>query len=154
MSIDQSTLSPLAPLEVTSSGITTTRYYAFTALQTHAPAGLKPGVSSYLRVGSRARAVLLGVFAADCVAEVGGITLQAWRHVPPHFNMQTAINTSVSMMLAVIGGILIAVLVTFAGYAFRGNPDLPASMQLALRAGLRHHADRTRLGCCDDRPVA
>jgi hypothetical protein len=32
-------------------------------------------------------------------------------------------------------GILIAVLVTFAGYAFRGNPDLPASMQLALRAG-------------------
>jgi hypothetical protein len=78
-------------------------------------------VSSYLRVGSRARAVLLGVFAADCVAEVGGITPQAWRHVPSHFNMQTAINTSVSMMLAVGGGILSAVLVTLAGYAFRAT---------------------------------
>jgi hypothetical protein len=92
-------------------------------------------VTSYLRIGSRARAVLLGVFAADCVAEVGGITLQAWRHVPSHFNMQTPTNTSVSMMLAVGGGVLIAVLVTFAVYAFRGNLDLPASMQLALRAG-------------------
>ena len=92
-------------------------------------------VASYLRIGSRARAALLGVFAADCVAEVGGITLQAWRHVPSHFNLQTTVNRSVSMMLAVGGGILIAVLVTFAVYAFRGNPDLPPSMQLALRAG-------------------
>jgi hypothetical protein len=92
-------------------------------------------VSSYVRIGSRARRVLLGIFAADCVAEVGGITLQAWRHVPSHFNRQTTMDTSVSTMLAVGGGILIAVLVTFALYAFRGNPDLPASMGLALRAG-------------------
>ena len=44
-------------------------------------------------------------------------------------------DTLVSTMLAVGGGILIAVLVTFALYAFRGNPDLSASMRLALRAG-------------------
>jgi hypothetical protein len=92
-------------------------------------------VTSYLRIGSRARSALLGVFAADCVVEVGGITVQAWRHVPSHFNMQTPTNTAISMMLAVGGGILIAVLVAFAVAAFRGNPDLPPSMQLALRAG-------------------
>jgi hypothetical protein len=92
-------------------------------------------VTSYLRMGSRARAVLLAVFAADCVAEVGGITVQAWRHVPSHFNFETDTNRSVSMVLAVGGAVLIAVLATFAGYAFRGNPRLPASMQLALRAG-------------------
>ena len=92
-------------------------------------------VTSYLRVGPRTRSVLLGVFAVDCVAEVAGITVQAWRQVPSHFNMETATNTSVSMMLAAGGAVLIAVLVTFAVYAFRGDPDLPASMRLALRAG-------------------
>jgi hypothetical protein len=92
-------------------------------------------VTSYLRIGSRVRTVLLGVFAADCAAEVGGITLQAWRHVPSHFNRETATNSAVSTMLAVGGGILIAVLVAFAVHAFHGNAHLPASMRLALRAG-------------------
>jgi hypothetical protein len=92
-------------------------------------------VTSYLRVGDRLRAVLLGVFAADCVVEVAGITVQAWRHVPSHFNMQTPANTAVSMTLAVGGGVLIVVLVAFAVAAFRGNPELPPSMRLALRAG-------------------
>ena len=92
-------------------------------------------VTSYLRIGARTRAVLLGVFAADCVAEVAGITVQAWRHVPSHFNMETGLNTAVSMSLAVGGAILIAVLVTFAVFAFRGDPDAAPSMRLALRAG-------------------
>lgn len=39
-------------------------------------------VTSYLRVGTRLRSALLVVFAADCVVEVGGITLQAWRRCP------------------------------------------------------------------------
>ena len=92
-------------------------------------------VTRYLRIGSRARVALLGVFAADCVVEVAGITVQAWRHVPSHFNMQTPQNAAVSMMLAGGGAILVAVLVSLAVYAFRGNPSLPASMGLALRAG-------------------
>jgi len=92
-------------------------------------------VTSYLRIGARTRAVLLGVFAADCVAEVAGITVQAWRHVPSHFNMETALNRTVALSLAGGGGILIAVLVTFAVYAFRGDPDLAPGMRLALRAG-------------------
>jgi hypothetical protein len=92
-------------------------------------------VTSYLRIGTRLRTVLLAVFAADCVVEVAGITVQAWRHVPSHFNLQTPTNTGVAMMLAVGGGVLIVVLVTFASAAFRGNPALAPSMQLALRAG-------------------
>jgi len=92
-------------------------------------------VTSYLRVGDRVRRLLLGVFAVDCVAEVAGITVQAWRGVPSHFDMETPTNRAIAMMLAVGGGILIAVLVTFAVAAFRANPQLSPSMRLAERAG-------------------
>ncbi|WP_419993715.1 hypothetical protein [Streptomyces boninensis] len=92
-------------------------------------------VTSYLRIPERARAWLLGVFAVDCVVEVGGITLQAWRGVPSHFNRETAFNSAVATVLAVGGAVLVATLVAFAVRAFRGNPELPASMQLAQRAG-------------------
>jgi hypothetical protein len=92
-------------------------------------------VSSYLRMAPRLRTVLLGVFAVDCVAEVAGITVQAWRHVPSHFDFETPASAAVSMMLAVGGVVLIGVLVTFAVAAFRGDPELPPSMNLALRAG-------------------
>ena len=44
-------------------------------------------VTAYLRVGERLRTLLLVVFAADCVVEVGGITLQALRRVPSHLDM-------------------------------------------------------------------
>jgi hypothetical protein len=92
-------------------------------------------VTSYLRLADRLRTVLLLVFAADCVVEVGGITVQAWRRVPSHFNMSSAANRSVSMMLAVGGGILVATLTVFAVAALRGDPGQPPSMRLALRAG-------------------
>jgi len=92
-------------------------------------------VTSYLRIGTRTRILLLGVFAADCVVEVAAITGQAWRHVPSHFNMETPDNRAVSILLACGGGVLIAVLVTFAVAAFRGDPGTTPSMRLALRAG-------------------
>ncbi|MFF3560094.1 hypothetical protein ACFYXS_08665 [Streptomyces sp. NPDC002574] len=92
-------------------------------------------VTSYLRVGERRRAVLLAVFAADCVVETGGITLQAWRRVPSHLNMETGFDTAVSMTLAVGGGVLVVVLGAFAAAAFRHRPTGPAGMALALRSG-------------------
>ncbi|WP_432174429.1 hypothetical protein [Streptomyces sp. Tue6028] len=92
-------------------------------------------VTSYLRVGSRLRTVLLVVFAADCVVEVGGITLQAWRRVPSHLNMETGFDTAVSMTLAVGGGVLVVLLTVFAVASFRGRPTGPAGMPLALRSG-------------------
>ncbi|WP_433453023.1 hypothetical protein ACQPXS_33130 [Streptomyces sp. CA-142005] len=92
-------------------------------------------VTSYLRVGPRLRSALLLVFAADCVVEVGGITLQAWRRVPSHLNMETPFDTAVSMTLAVGGGVLVALLTVFAVASFRHRPTGPAGMPLAVRSG-------------------
>ncbi|MEU5183655.1 hypothetical protein AB0G49_26755 [Streptomyces longwoodensis] len=92
-------------------------------------------VTSYLRVGPRLRAALLGVFAADCVVEVGGITLQAWRGVPSHLDMETPFDTAVSLTLAVGGGVLVALLGVFAVASFRHRPTGPAGMPLAVRSG-------------------
>jgi hypothetical protein len=49
--------------------------------------------------------------------------------------MESPLNRTISMLLAVGGGVLIVVLVSFAIAAFRGNPALRPEMQLALRAG-------------------
>src|SRR3954469_13174353 len=92
-------------------------------------------VTSYLRLADRTRAVLLGVFAADCVVEVTGITVQAWRHVPSHFNDETPFDARIAYSLAVGGGVLIVVLGALAVIAFRGRIAAPPSMRLALRAG-------------------
>ncbi|MFJ5218933.1 hypothetical protein ACIP98_29990 [Streptomyces sp. NPDC088354] len=92
-------------------------------------------VTSYLRVAERRRTVLLTVFAADCVVETGGITLQAWRRVPSHLDMETGFDTAVSMTLAVGGGVLVVVLGAFAAAAFRHRPAGPAGMAPALRSG-------------------
>jgi hypothetical protein len=92
-------------------------------------------VSGYLRLSSRTRAVLLGVFAVDCVVEVTGITVQAWRHVPSHFNTQSAFDTVVAMSLAAGGVVLVIVLGSLAVTAFRGRVDGDQAMVLAVRAG-------------------
>ncbi|AOR31746.1 hypothetical protein BFF78_12395 [Streptomyces fodineus] len=92
-------------------------------------------VTSYLRIDPRLRSALLLVFAADCVAEVGGITLQAWRRVPSHLNMQTPFDTAVSMTLAAGGGVLVVLLMVFAVASFRHRPQGPADMPLAVRSG-------------------
>ncbi|MFF4252870.1 hypothetical protein ACFY1L_16825 [Streptomyces sp. NPDC001663] len=92
-------------------------------------------VTSYLRVSPRLRSLLLAVFAADCVVEVGGITLQAWRRVPSHLDMETPFDTAVSMTLAVGGGVLVVLLTVFAVASFRYRPTGPAGMALAVRSG-------------------
>ncbi|WNM36461.1 hypothetical protein RKE30_09605 [Streptomyces sp. Li-HN-5-11] len=92
-------------------------------------------VTSYVRVGARLRTVLLAVFAADCVVEVAGITLQAWRRVPSHLDMETPFDTAVSMSLAVGGGVLVVVLTVFAVASFRHRPAGPTGMALAVRSG-------------------
>ncbi len=92
-------------------------------------------VASYLKLTERVRNLLLGVFAADCFVEVGGITLQAWRGVPSHVNRETPFDSMVSTVLAVGGGVLVVVLGVLAMTAYRRNPTASADMRLALRAG-------------------
>ncbi|MET7618422.1 hypothetical protein [Streptomyces sp. NPDC005408] len=92
-------------------------------------------VTSYLRIGGRVRSVLLALFAADCVVEVAGITVQAWRGVPSHFNRETPFDSAVATALAVGGVLLVVILTTFAIASFRHRPEGPAGMALALRTG-------------------
>jgi len=92
-------------------------------------------VSASLRLSDRTRARLLVVFAADCVVEVTGITVQAWRHVPSHFNTETPFDTVVAMSLALGGAVLVAVLGSMAVVALRGRVDGPSSVRLAVAAG-------------------
>ena len=92
-------------------------------------------VTSYLRMPDRRRTVLLGVFAADCVVEVTGITLQAWRHVPSHFDTVGALSSAVAFSLAAGGVVLVVTLGTFALTALRGRIDAAPPMRRALRAG-------------------
>jgi hypothetical protein len=90
-------------------------------------------VSSYVALPARWRVVLLGVFAVDCVVEVTGISVEAWRHVPSHFNTDGPLSAAVAYSLAAGGVVLVVVLGTLALAAFR-TPATPA-MRLALRAG-------------------
>jgi hypothetical protein len=92
-------------------------------------------VTSYLRIADRTRSVLLAVFAADCVVEVTGITVQAWRHVPSHFDTVGPLSAAVAFSLAVGGVVLVVTLGTFALTALRGRIDAPPPMRRALRAG-------------------
>jgi hypothetical protein len=99
------------------------------------------GVTTFVRLGDRARAWLLGVFAAACVLEVALISVQAWRHVPSHFNNEGSLNTAIAMILAAGGVVLVVILVTLTVASFRKVPE-PApddtadpAMRLAVQAG-------------------
>jgi hypothetical protein len=92
-------------------------------------------VTSYLQMAARTRAVLLLVFTVDCVVEVAGITVQAWRNEPSHLNTTTPLNTVIAMTLAVGGAVLIVTLTAFAVPALRGRVGGPPGMRPAQRAG-------------------
>jgi hypothetical protein len=91
--------------------------------------------SSHLRISARARRWLLVVFAADCILEVTGVTVQAWRNVPSHLNTETSFDAVVAYSLAAGGAVLIGVLGSMIVVAVRGQIDADPSMRLALRFG-------------------
>lgn len=93
-------------------------------------------IATYLPLSERAWRWLLGSFAAACVTEVALITLQAWRHVPSHFNMETPLDTAIARILAAGGGILVVVIVALTVISWRPHPTVPPSMRLAVRTGL------------------
>jgi hypothetical protein len=93
-------------------------------------------VSSYIRLGRRTRNWLLSLFAGACVLEVLFITLQAWRRVPSHFNLETPFDGLVARTLAVGGGVLISVIAVLTIASWRADPQVAPSMRLAVRAGL------------------
>ncbi|MFI5892739.1 hypothetical protein ACIA5D_21775 [Actinoplanes sp. NPDC051513] len=92
-------------------------------------------VTSLVPLRDRTRNLLLGVFATASVVEVLLITMQAWRRVPSHFNMETPFDTAVSRVLAAGGGVIIVVVVALTIATWRPLPAVAPSMRLALRAG-------------------
>ena len=92
-------------------------------------------VSSWLPLGRRMRRVLLGAFTVACVFETVLVSLQAWRGVPSHFNIETPFDAMVARSLAAGGAMLVVLIVAIGASAFRGAPGVPASMRLAIRVG-------------------
>jgi hypothetical protein len=92
-------------------------------------------VSAFLALGSRTRAVLLGVFSSACVMETGLVTLQAWRGVPSHFNVETTLDAIVARALAAGGLTLVMIILSLTVVAFRTNATVPRSLLTAIRVG-------------------
>jgi hypothetical protein len=92
-------------------------------------------VASFLRLGDRFRSILLGAFTVACAVETALVTLQAWRGVPSHFNLETTFDGLVARILAAGGFVLVAVIATFLLVSFRHHPALPNSLRIAIRIG-------------------
>ncbi len=92
-------------------------------------------VTSFLRVSGRLRTVLLSVFTAACALETILVTVQAWRGVPSHFNLETTFDGLVARLLAAGGVTLVAVILAFTWASFRTNTAVPVSLRIAMRFG-------------------
>jgi len=92
-------------------------------------------VASFLQLGARARPVLLSAFTAACAVETALVSLQAWRGVPSHFNLETTFDGLVARTLAAGGLVLVAVIVVLALASFRANLAVPISLRIAIRVG-------------------
>jgi hypothetical protein len=92
-------------------------------------------VSAFLPLRHRTRATLLGVFSVACVLETALVTMQAWRGVPSHFNVETAFDALVARALAVGGLTLVVIIVSMTALVFRPHATVPRSLLTAIRAG-------------------
>ena len=92
-------------------------------------------VASFLRLGDRTRRWLLGAFTAACMLETALVTMQAWRGVPSHFNLETTFDGLVARTLAAGGLVLVVIIVTLAVASLRANPAVPISLRIAIRVG-------------------
>ena len=93
-------------------------------------------IVSFLSVRDRTRSLLLGIFAAACVLETFLVSLQAWRAVPSHFNVETPFDAAVAQALAAGGFTLVAVIVVLTVMVLRDHTSMPPGLRLATRAGM------------------
>jgi hypothetical protein len=92
-------------------------------------------VASFLPLAERTRVALLTIFTAASVVETALVSLQAWRGVPSHFNVETAFDALVARALTVGGIALVVVIVGLTVTAFRRNPAVPISLRRAIQVG-------------------
>lgn len=93
-------------------------------------------VASFVTLKERSRNLLIGVFTAACVLETTLVSVQAWRGVPSHFNMETPLDAAVAQSLAFGGVTLVVVIISLTVAAFRDPAALPPGLRLAIKAGL------------------
>ena len=88
-------------------------------------------VASFISLSNRTRTVLLGVFAGACVLETLLVSMQTWRGVPSHFNVETPFDAAVAQTLAVGGFALVAVIVAvhLAICLARSSSDIASSLR-------------------------
>lgn len=93
-------------------------------------------LATFVWVGTlvRIRPFVVALFTAVSVYEVLGITVQAWRKVPSHFNTETPFSAAITAGLAVGGGLIIFCVVWLLVTAWRAK-HLTPSMSLAVRVG-------------------
>jgi hypothetical protein len=91
--------------------------------------------SSFLELQPKTRQRLLGLFAAACALETLLVSLQAWRGVPSHFNMETRLDATIAQLLAIGGATLVVIIGALMRAAYRRQPGLAPSMRVALRVG-------------------
>jgi hypothetical protein len=92
-------------------------------------------IASFVPLKDRSRTLLLGVFAAACLLETFLVSLQAWRGVPSHFNVETPFDAAVAQVLAVGGFTLVAIIAWLTVAVFRHGRALPSPFRLAVQAG-------------------
>jgi hypothetical protein len=92
-------------------------------------------VAALLRLSARLRSMLLGGFTAACAVETLLVSLQAWRGVPSHFNLETTFDGLVARTLAGGGFVLVVVIATLLLGSFRSQPGVPVSLRVAIRIG-------------------
>ncbi len=90
-------------------------------------------VASFLQLGQRTRKLLLSAFTVACAVETALVSMQAWRGVPSHFNLETTFDGMIARTLAAGGFVLIAIVLVLTVIAFRRNPSVPLSLSIAIR---------------------
>ena len=93
-------------------------------------------IASFVTLKDRSRNLLIGVFAAACIVETFLVSMQAWRGVPSHFNMETEFDAAVAQTLAIGGFTLVVVIVALTVAALRDRAALPPGLRLSIQAGL------------------
>jgi hypothetical protein len=92
-------------------------------------------IASFLPLKNRSRTLLLGLFTAACVLETFLVSLQTWRGVPSHFNVETRFDAAIAQTLALGGFTLVAIIVVLTVVVFRHGSAVPPPVNLAIRAG-------------------
>jgi hypothetical protein len=93
-------------------------------------------LATFVWVGTlvRLKPFVVALFTLASIYEVTGITVQAWRKVPSHFNNETPFSTAITVGLAFGGGVIIFSVVWLLVTAWRAR-HLTPSMLLAVRVG-------------------